>query len=142
VGGAERNARGRQASVVRVSAGGYSPGSAVAQPFAVGRRILAGTVLGARARVGLCACAIVSQIHRCTQRVLELLDKAKSIRPTRLVQLLQLTCKVKGLLGITLINDAGAEPRDKGYEEDDMVGNEAGGVSTLEVNCIHLIMLG
>jgi hypothetical protein len=60
------------------------------------------------------------------QHVLELLDKAKSIRPTRLVQLRQLTCKVKGLLGITCqcINDAGAEPRDKGYEEDDVVGNE------------------
>jgi hypothetical protein len=60
MGGAKRNARGRQVSVVRVSAGGYSPESAVAQPFAIGRRILAGTVLGARARVGLCVCAIVS----------------------------------------------------------------------------------
>jgi hypothetical protein len=40
VGGAKRNARGRQVSVVRVSAGGYPPGSVVVWPFAVGRLFL------------------------------------------------------------------------------------------------------
>jgi hypothetical protein len=43
-----------------------------------------------------------------------------------------------GLVGAVA---AGPSP-EKVYEEDDAAGNEPGRVSTLMVNCIHLIMLG
>jgi hypothetical protein len=40
---------------------------------------------------------------------------ARPIGPTRLAQLLQFTCRVKGFLGVILVNDAGAELKDIEY---------------------------
>jgi hypothetical protein len=70
-------------------------------------------VTGSWAQVG---CQVAGQNRIVNSQVYGTRSRAaKPIRPTRLVQLLQLTCRVKGLLGVILVNDAGAEPKDIGY---------------------------